>query len=364
MKILLYLLIKVFNFIKVDSRIIFAISVCFCMEIKNYSKCCCECCEDCLEDKKSDEELEKNVVIVEEYKYDKNTIKNVSNSKYRSLDFPNVPFFSSYNTVNQVIIPFAFELGNEYFKIFPTKMKEIVRSLIDKEGIQENNVKIFFCYQYLTTKIYAKKVEEKFKDECNSINEKIFKNECNAINEEILFRPHFFIAKKEIDNYSKAENKKFIYSKAKNEKYIYSKAKNEKYIYSKAKNEEYIYSNIDSGNKCVVFNSEKENILDCIEKNFSIHGGRLSFRTPSIGIKIKETSSNVEIYYSFVLELLEKKIAAMTIHFLKCPDEGYSWENINKEIDPSKINTINDAINFAYKNKDKEVVDFLNSITK
>ena len=206
MKTLLYLLIKVFNFIKVDSRIIFAISVCFCMEIKNYSKCCCECCEDCLEDKKSDEELEKNVVIVEEYKYDKNTIKNVSNSKYRSLDFPNVPFFSSYNTVNQVIIPFAFELGNEYFKIFPTKMKEIVRSLIDKEGIQENNVKIFFCYQYLTTKIYAKKVEEKFKDECNSINEKIFKNECNAINEEILFRPHFFIAKKEIDNYSKAEN--------------------------------------------------------------------------------------------------------------------------------------------------------------
>jgi len=328
MKILLYLLIKVFNFIKVDSRIIFAISVCFCMEIKNYSKCCCECCEDCLE---------------EEYKYDKNTIKNVSNSKYRSLDFPNVPFFSSYNTVDQVIIPFAFELGNEYFKIFPTKMKEIVRSLIDEEGIQENNVKIFFCYQYLTTKIYAKKVKENLKDECNAINKKIFEDECNAINEEILFRPHFFIAKEEIDNYSKAENKKFIYSKAENEKYI--------------------YSNIEQGNRCVVFNREEENILDCIEKFFSIHGGRLSCWTPSIGIKIKETSSNVEIYYSFVLELKEK-IAAMTIHFLKCPDEGYSWENINKEIDPSKIKTIADAIKFAETNNDIEVVEFLNSITK
>ena len=322
MKILLYLLTKVFNFIKVDSRIIFAISVCFCMEIKNYSKCCCECCEDCLEDKKSDEELEKNVVIVEEYKYDKNTIKNVSNSKYRSLDFPNVPFFSSYNTVNHVIIPFAFELRNEYFKIFPIKMKKIVKSYINKGEIQENNVKIFFCYQYLTTKIFAKAVEKICEGEGNK-----------TINEEILFRPHFFIAKKEIDNDSEAKNPNLI------------------------------YSNISPGNMCVVFNSEKKKILHRLESSFSIHGGLLSCVTPSIGIKIKDTSSNVEIYYSFVLER-KKKIAAMTIHFFKCPGEGYSWENIDNDINPSNIKTIADAINFAYKNKDKEVVDFLNSITK
>ena len=323
MKILLYLLTKVFNFIKVDSRIIFAISVCFCMEIKNYSKCCCECCEDCLEDKKSDEELEKNVVIVEEYKYDKNTIKNVSNSKYRSLDFPNVPFFSSYNTVNNVIIPFAFELRNEYFKIFPIKMKKIVKSYINKGEIQENNVKIFFCYQYLITKILKKGFEQISGGKGN-----------NDINEEILFRPHFFIAKEEIDKDSDAKNQSAIYC-----------------------------SNIKSGNICVVSNNDNKKILHWLVKDFSIHGGSLSSVNPSINRKIKDTSSNVEIYYSFVLEL-EKKIAAMTIHFLKCPDEGYSCENIDKDINPSKINTINDAINFAYKNKDKEVVDFLNSITK
>ena len=261
MKILLYLLTKVFNFIKVDSRIIFAISVCFCMEIKNYSKCCCECCEDCLEDKKSDEELEKNVVIVEEYKYDKNTIKNVNNSKYGSLNLPNVPFFSSYNTVDHVIIPFAFELRNGYFGRFPIEMQKNVRLCINKVGIKEKDVKIFFCYQYLTTKIFAKEVE-KFSEEVSN----------KAINEEILFRPHFFIAKKEIDNDSEAKNPNLI------------------------------YSNISPGNMCVVFNSEKKKILHRLESSFSIHGGLLSCVTPSIGIKIKDTSSNVEIYYSFVLE--------------------------------------------------------------
>lgn len=283
------------------------------------SSCCCECCEDCLEDKESDEESEKNAVIGEEYKYDKNTNKNVSNSKYRLLDLPNVPFFSSYNTVNHVIIPFAFKLRNEYFEIFPREMQKIVRRYINKGKIQENNVKIFFCYQYLTTKIIAKGMEqigtgEGYKD----------------INEKILFRPHFFIAKKEIDKNS---------------------------------NDDLIYSNIYPGNKCIVFNNKKKKILSQLERYFSIHGGCLSCVTPSIYRTIKETSSNVEIYYSFVLEL-EKKIAAMTIHFFKCPDEGYSLENIDKNINPSKINTINDAINFAETNGDKEVVDFLNSITK
>ena len=324
MKILLYLLIKVFNFIKVDSRIIFAISVCFCMEIKNYSKCCCECWKDCLEDKESEEELEKDVVIEEEYKYDKNINKNVNNSKYGSLNLPNVPFFSSYNTVNHVIIPFAFELRNEYFKIFPTKMQKIVRSHINEEGIQENNVKIFFCYQYLITKILNKRIDQIMWVEKGN----------NDINEKILFRPHFFIAKEEIDKDSDAKNQSAIYC-----------------------------SNIKSGNICVVFNSEKKKILHWLVKDFSIHGGSLSSVNPSINRKIKDTSSNVEIYYSFVLEL-EKKIAAMTIHFFKCPDEGYFGENINKEIDPSNINTIADAINFAQKNNDIKVVEFLNSITK
>ena len=284
--------------------------------------CCCECCEDCLEDKESDEELGKNAVIVEEYKYAKNTDKNVSNSKYGSLNLPNVPFFSSYNTVNNVIIPFAFELRNEYFERFPIEMKKIVRFHINEENINKKDVKIFFCYQYLTTKIFAKEVE-KFSEEVSN----------KAINEEILFRPHFFIAKKEIDNDSEAKNPNLI------------------------------YSNISPGNMCVVFNSEKKKILHRLESSFSIHGGLLSCVTPSIGIKIKDTSSNVEIYYSFVLER-KKKIAAMTIHFFKCPGEGYSWENIDNDINPSNINTINDAINFAHKNNDEKVESFLKSITK
>lgn len=284
------------------------------------SSCCCECCEDCLEDKKSDEELEKNAVIGEEYKYAKNTGKNVSNSKYGLLNLPNVPFFSSYNTVNDVIIPFAFELRNEYFEIFPIKMQKIVKHYINKGEIQENNVKIFFCYQYLITKILNKGIDQiMWVGKGN-----------NDINEEILFRPHFFIAKEEI---------------------------------GKDSNADLIYSNMESGNRCVVFNSEKKKILHRLESSFSIHGGLLSCVTPSIGIKIKDTSSNVEIYYSFVLER-KKKIAAMTIHFLKCPDEGYSCENIAKNINPSNIKTIADAIKFAHKNNDKKVESFLKSITK
>lgn len=286
------------------------------------SSCCCECCEDCLEDKESDEELGKNVVIGEECKYDKNTNKNVSNSKYGSLYLPNVPFFSSYNTVNHVIIPFAFELRNEYFERFPIEMKKIVRFHINEENINKKDVKIFFCYQYLTTKILKKGIEQILVGKGN-----------NDINEEILFRPHFFIAKEEIDSDSLANNLNLI------------------------------YSNTDPGNICVVFNSEKKKILYWLEKLFSIHGGHLSCVTPSIHRKIRETSSKVEIYYSFVLER-KKKIAAMTIHFFKCPGEGYSWENIDNDINPSNIKTIADAINFAYKNKDKEVVEFLNSITK
>ena len=286
------------------------------------SSCCCECCEDCLEDEESDEELGKNAVIVEEYKYAKNTDKNVSNSKYGSLNLPNVPFFSSYNTVNNVIIPFAFELHNKYFEIFPRKMKKIVRRYINKGEIQENNVKIFFCYQYLITKILKKGFEQISGGKGN-----------NDINEEILFRPHFFIAKEEIDSDSPANNLNLI------------------------------YSNTDPGNICVVFNSEKKKILHCVERFFSIHGGSLSCVTPSIHRKIKDTSSNVEIYYSFVLER-EKKIAAMTIHFFKCPEEGYSCDNIDNDINPSNIKTIADVIKFAETNNDKEVVDFLNSITK
>ena len=132
---------------------------------------------------------------------------------------------------------------------------------------------------------------------------------------------------------------------------------------SPANNLNLIYSNTDPGNICVVFNSEKKKILHCVERFFSIHGGSLSCVTPSIHRKIKDTSSNVEIYYSFVLER-EKKIAAMTIHFFKCPEEGYSCDNIDNDINPSNIKTIADVIKFAETNNDKEVVDFLNSITK
>ena len=124
-----------------------------------------------------------------------------------------------------------------------------------------------------------------------------------------------------------------------------------------------IYNNMASGNICVVFNNKNENILYWLVTSFSIHGGHLSSKTPLIHRKIRETSSKVEIYYSFVLER-KKKIAAMTIHFFKCPGEGYSWDNIDNEINPLNINTINDAIKFAETNNDKEVVEFLNSITK
>ena len=54
----------------------------------------------------------------------------------------------------------------------------------------------------------------------------------------------------------------------------------------------------------------------------------------------------------------------MTIHFFKCPEEGYSCDNIDNDINPSNIKTIADVIKFAETNNDKEVVDFLNSITK
>ena len=282
------------------------------------SSCCCECCECCLEDKKSEGELFKKVVIEEGYKYEGNTKKNVTNSQYGILTLPNVPFFCSYNTVNDVIIPFAFELRNEYFAIFPEAMKKIVNTCIKEAKMQKNDVKIFFCYQYLITKIIAKTFAD-------SLGE--------AINEEILFRPHFFIGKDEINKVSDAISEGFI------------------------------YCNTSPGNICLVFNNKNKKILDKTVTSFSIHNWTLSCNTPSIAIKIKNTSSDVEIYYSFVLERT-KKIAAMTIHFLKCPAEGPYWETINENINPSKINTIAAAINFASQNGDCKVVDFLNSITK
>jgi hypothetical protein len=282
------------------------------------SSCCCECCECCLEDKKSEGELFKKVVIEEGYKYEGNTKKNVTNSQYGILALPNVPFFSSYNTVNDVIIPFAFELRNEYFEIFPSSMKNLVNSYIEQEQIIKRNVKIFVCYQYLITKIVAKTFADSLEE---------------AINEEILFRPHFFIGKDEINKVSDAISEGFI------------------------------YCNTSPGNICLVFNNKNKKILDKTVTSFSIHNWTLSCNTPSIAIKIKDTSSDVEIYYSFVLERT-KKIAAMTIHFLKCPAEGPYGETINENINPSKINTIAAAINFASQNGDCKVVDFLKFITK
>lgn len=286
------------------------------------SSCCCECCECCLEDKERDEELDKNVVLMEGYKYEGNTKENVTNSQYGILTLPNVPFFSSYNTVNDVIIPFAFELRNEYFEIFLSSMKNLVNSYIEQEQIIKRNVKIFVCYQYLTTKIFVKENKENFG-----------KGVPDYLKEEILFRPHFFIGKDEINKVSDAISEGFI------------------------------YCNTSPGNICLVFNNKNKKILDKTVTSFSIHNWTLSCNTPSIAIKIKDTSSDVEIYYSFVLERT-KKIAAMTIHFLKCPAEGPYWETINENINPSKINTIAAAINFASQNGDCKVVDFLNSITK
>lgn len=194
------------------------------------SSCCCECCECCLEDKKSEGELFKKVVIEEGYKYEGNTKKNVTNSQYGILTLPNVPFFCSYNTVSDVIILFAFELYNKYFAIFPEAMKKIVNTCIKEAKMQKNDVKIFFCYQYLITKIVAKTFADSLGD---------------AINEEILFRPHFFIGKEEIDQDSGAKQSDCIS----------------------------IYANSTLGNKCVVFNKENKEILNQLEKNFSIHGG-------------------------------------------------------------------------------------------
>ena len=256
-------------------------------------------------------ELIKNQKI----KYKKTDKTNVDSSEYADK-FQNVPFVSGYYGVGYVKIPFAFELHKEYIDIFPKEMVEKVEEYLRDNEVGGENFHIFFCYQYLLTKYF---------------------NE----NQKILFRPHYFIAKKEIDEFYNSLSK--LEPKDKNKKI------GESFIYPDPAKENNI------GNICVIFNNENE-ITDETIYNFLIHKGCLSTGQPSIGKNTNDIEDKeIVVLYSFVLET-EKKIAALTIHFLRCPNNFPEF--------PENISTISDAIEFANKQGDNEVVDFLNDITE
>ena len=256
-------------------------------------------------------ELIKNQAI----KYKKTDTTNVGFSEYANR-LQNVPFVSDYCGVGYVRIPLAFELNKKCIDIFPKKMVEKVEEYLHDNKVNDENFHIFFCYQYLLTKCLP--------------------DDQNKISKKILFRPHYFIAKNEIDDFNKSLNN------------LELKVKNER-----IRNSAIIYPA--KSNICVIFNNENE-IIDETVNSFSIHTGSLSAMEPSIGKNISDIGDKeIVVLYSFVLET-EKKIAAITIHFLRCP---------NKFIDISQnILTINNAIDFASNQGDDEVVEFLNDITE
>ena len=255
-------------------------------------------------------ELIKNKTI----KYKKTDKTNVDSSEYADK-FQNVPFLCEYSGVGNVNIPFAFELKKEYIEIFPKEMVKKVNTYLNDNKVDNENFHIFFCYQYLLTKCLPD----------NKINS--YSN--------ILFRPHYFIAKKEIDEFYNSLSK------------LEPKAKQERI------NKSHIYPAI--SNICVIFNNENK-ITDGTVDNFLIHNGCLSTNIPSIGKNPNDIEDKeIVVLYSFVLET-GKKIAAITIHFLRCPNNFPEF--------PENISTISDAIEFANKQGDNEVVDFLNDITE
>ena len=243
-------------------------------------------------------------------KYGKTSETEIKKSKYVA-ELYNVPFFSTYEGVGDVMIPFAFELTKDYKGIFPEKMIKIVDTKLDNDIDKDKDFHIYFCYQYF-------------------VNTSIENME--AINC-LLFRPHYFIAKEEIDN-CKNDNG-FIYNP------------NEK--------------NPKKENICVVFGHNKC-LFDGIIDDFGIHNDRLSAHDPIVGLISKKTVNNIPVFYSFVLEK-DKKIAAMTIHFFKFIEDGFT-SNIGDEIADNPISTIENAINFAKKQGDNDVVEFLNGIIK
>ena len=255
-------------------------------------------------------ELIKNKTI----KYKKTDKTNVDSSEY-VREMQNVPFLCEYSGVGNVNIPFAFELRKEYIKIFPKEMVEKVKEYLQDNEVNDKNFHIFFCYQYLLTKCFPG----------NKINF------CSNI----LFRPHYFIAKKEIDEFKNSLNE------------LNHQDKQEKIKKSA------IYPAI--SNICVIFNNENK-ITDGTVDNFLIHYGCLSTGQPSIGKNTNDIEDKeIVVLYSFVLET-KKKIAAITIHFLRCPNNFPEF--------PENISTINDAIEFANRQGDNEVVEFLNDIAE
>ena len=265
-------------------------------------------------------------------KYNKNTATNIDKIEYAKTKLYTVPFFSGYHNVNSVIIPFALELNKDYINIFP---KEMVKTLIE-EGylkIKENNefdishfkkFQIFFCYQYLLQR-------------SSDINE--------TIHYDILFRPHYFIAEEEIKNNKKGWGRGCI------------------------------YNSTSKGSKCIIYNDKNKQMINKTEMNFSIHDNKLSWKTPIV-FKLEEKEDEIKedkikkeeeeeeekkekyVLYSFVCEN-SKNIAAMTIHFLKIPENKNSLKYINID---SK-NTIKEAIDLSQELKDDDVNNFLNSIT-
>ena len=272
--------------------------------------------------KNYDEKMRKDFLesLDKDKKYEETYKTEIKKSTYVA-ELYNVPFLSSYNGVGNVMIPFAFELTKDYEGIFPEKMIEIVNNKLIEYNINKNkDFHIYFCYQY-------------------------FVNTSTENMEDItylLFRPHYFIAKDEIDE---------------------CRNRNENPL-GKENINKFIYNPLGENRKeniCVVFGHNKC-LFDGIIDDFALHGGSLSAYDPVVGFISKNTVNNIPVFYSFVLEK-DKKIAAMTIHFFKFIKDGLK-SNIGDEIAKCPLKTIGDAINFASTHNDTDVANFLKGIIK
>lgn len=247
-------------------------------------------------------------------KYDKDVCSHIK--KYDVYNIFAVPFLSCYSGFMEVCSFWAFELGKEYFSIFPNDMCERVLEYIKDNNIQPDKFHVFVEYQYTTM---------------FSIDENDYKTDHGKI----LLRPHLFFADQQgLKTETLMENTK------------------------KAVLDVHAYCVLSDGKQLGVHN----NI------NFSVHNNG-SF-SPLEGWfadgKTLESlaGQDTSILYSFVADNTSK-VAAMTIHLINVVSNNntaqfYKISNARAV----SYKTLEEAINLASDLDDNVAKEFFEKLVK
>ena len=222
-------------------------------------------------------------------------INQLSKSKYSNCEQYNVPYLATYNSWANTKIIYTNELDISAINLFPRNIRDRINKFFTSHEINKNDIHLFMNYESL----------------CNAAGSQ----------ESLIIRPHYFVAKSEIDKNSNNTSGN---------------------IYNSCVN-------------VIVINETGEMKVDGTD-DISIHHCQLSNVGKGLGIKASELQSdNARIYYSFVYEP-KKKIAAITVHLVVFNEDlAYAtgfYESLN-------IKTNNDFFEFC-NTYDKKAYKFMN----